>query len=347
MKALRYYGPGDIRIEETPAPELRAGELMVQVRSAGLCATDVKTFQRGHPKIQPGSVLGHEIAGIISEVNQADGWQVGDRVAVAPYAPCLDCPQCQQKSYSTCDRLMEEGIDPGGFSEYVRVSKRIVKQGLVRLPDDISFSMGALAEPIACCLHGLEVLRLRAEDTLLIIGDGTMGLLQALLAKKMGVRKIILTGLIPDRLGKARAIADVVIDVGRQSLTEELRKVAPSGADKMMVSVGDPRVVESSMQYVGRSAIVNIYAGMPKGQMMSLDPNLIHYNEVSLVGTFGFAPHHFRQAVGLLDSMRVDLKQIISGTVSMELISTALMDMAEYRGIKYLVEFPAQPWGGV
>jgi len=341
MKALRYYGPGDIRIEETPVPELRAGEVMVQVRSAGLCATDVKTFQRGHPKIQPGSVIGHEISGVISEVNLADGWQVGDRVAVAPYAPCLECPQCLRKSYSTCDRLMDEGIDPGGFSEIVRVSKRIVAQDLVRLPDDISFALGSLSEPIACCIHGLEVLRLRPDDTLLIIGDGTMGLLQALLARKMGVQKIILTGMIPDRLAKARAIADVVIDAGRQDLTEELRKAAPAGADKMMVAVGDTRVVESSMQYVGKGGIVNIYAGMPKGQMMSLDPNLIHYNEVSLVGTFGFAPHHFHQAVGLLGSMRVELEQIISGTVTMENISTALMDMAEYRGIKYLVEFPA------
>lgn len=341
MKALRYYGPGEIRIEETPIPELRSGEVKVQVRSAGICATDVKTFQRGHPKIQPGSVIGHEIAGVITEVNHANGWQVGDRVAVAPYAPCLECPQCQRKSYTTCDRLMEQGIDPGGFSEYVRVPDRIVAQALIRLPEDISYSLGSLAEPLACCIHGLEALCLQPEDTLLIIGDGTMGLLQSLLARKMGVQKIILTGMIPDRLTKARAIADLVIDAGQQNLTEEIRKAMPAGADKMMVSVGDTRVVESSMQFVGKGGIVNIYAGMPKGQMMSLDPNLIHYNEVSLVGTFGFAPHHFHQAVDMLGSMRQELEQIISGTVTMDNISTALMDMAEYRGIKYLVEFPA------
>ena len=341
MKALRYYGPGDIRIEETPIPELRSGEVKVQVRSAGICATDVKTFQRGHPKIQPGSVIGHEIAGVITEVNHADGWQVGDRVAVAPYAPCLDCPQCRRKSFSTCDRLMEQGIDPGGFSEFVRVPERIVAQDLVRLPDDISYSLGSLAEPVACCIHGLEALHLQPEDTLLVIGDGTMGLLQSLLARKMGVQKIILTGMISERLAKARAIADLVIDAGQQNLTEEIKKAAPTGVEKMMVSVGDTRVVESSMQFIGKGGIVNIYAGMPKGQMMSLDPNLIHYNEVSLVGTFGFAPHHFHQAIYLLGSMRSELEQIISGTVTIDNISTALMDMAEYRGIKYLVEFSA------
>ncbi|HCC79330.1 MAG: hypothetical protein A2X25_06395 [Chloroflexi bacterium GWB2_49_20] len=341
MKALRYYGPGEIRVEETPIPDLCSGEVKVQVRSAGICATDVKTFLRGHPKIQPGSVIGHEIAGVIIEVNRVDGWQLGDRVAVAPYAPCLECPQCKRKSYTTCDRLMEQGIDPGGFSEYVRVPDRIVAQDLIHLPDDISFSLGSLAEPLACCIHGLEVLHLQPEDTLIVIGDGTMGLLQSLLARKMGVQKIILTGMIPERLAKARAIADLVIDAGRQDLAVEIKKVAPAGADKMMVSVGDTRVVESSMQFVRKGGILNIYAGMPKGQMMSLDPNLIHYNEVSLVGTFGFAPHHFRQAVDLLGSMREELGHIISGTVKMDNIRNALMDMAEYRGIKYLVEFPA------
>ncbi len=339
MKALRFYGPGDIRIEETPIPELQTGEVKVRVLSAGVCATDVKTFRRGHPKIQPGSVIGHEIAGVITEVNHVNGWNVGDRVTVAPYAPCLECPQCQRKSYTTCDRLMEQGIDPGGFAEYVRVPSRIVAQGLVRLPENIPYSLGSLTEPLACCIHGLEALHLQPEDILLVIGDGTMGLMQSLLARKMGVQKIILSGMIPERLTKARSIADVVIDASQRDLAVEIEKVAPGGADKVMVSVGDTRVVESSMQFIRKGGILNIYAGMPKGQMMNLDPNLIHYNEVSLVGTFGFASRHFHQAVDLLAPLRHEIEQIISGTVNLDNITTALMDMADYRGIKYLVEF--------
>lgn len=340
MKALRYYGPGDIRIEETPIPELQPGEVKVRVHAAGVCATDVKTFQRGHPKIQPGSVIGHEIAGVISEVNQADGWNVGDRVTVAPYAPCLQCPQCERERYTTCDRLMEQGIDPGGFAEFVRVPSRIVAQGLVRLPENIPLSLGSLTEPLACCIHGLEALHLQPEDILLVIGDGTMGLLQVLLARKMGVGKIILSGMVPERLAKARQIADVVIDAGQQDLAVEIEKVAPGGADKVMVSVGDKRVVETSVQLTRKGGILNFYAGMPKGQMMSLDPNRIHYNEVSLVGTFGFAPRHFHQAVEMLAPLQHEIEQILSGTVQIENVFTALTAMAEYRGIKYLVEFP-------
>jgi L-iditol 2-dehydrogenase len=340
MKALRYYGPGDLKLEEAVVPGLKSGEVMVRVQAAGICATDLKTFQRGHPKIQPGSVIGHEIAGVIMEVNQAPGWKIGDRVAVAPYAPCLQCPQCKHRNYTTCENLMEPGLDPGGFAEIVRVPKRIVDQDMVRLPAEIPISLGALTEPLACCIHGLEALYLSPLDTLLIIGDGTMGLLQAILARKAGVSKIILSGKIPERLSIARELADMVVDVSRQDLVSELQKVAPAGADKVMVSVGDTRVAESAVQYVAKGGILNIYAGMPKGTMLNVDPNRIHYDEIRLVGTFGFTPVHFHKAAEALMIHEHDINKIISGTVRLEEVTSALSAMAEYRGIKYLVEFP-------
>jgi len=340
MKALRYYGPGDLRLEETPVPGLNPGEVMVQVRAAGVCATDVKTFRRGHPKIQPGSVIGHEIAGVITEVNGAPEWNVGDRVAVAPYAPCLQCPQCKHGNFTTCERLMEQGIDPGGFAEIVRVPKRIVDQAMLRLPAEMTFSLGALTEPLACCIHGLEALSLSPLDTLLIIGDGTMGLLQATLARQVGVDKIILSGMIPDRLSIAHELADVVVDVSQQDLASELKKVAPAGADKVIVSVGDTGVAESAVQYVAKGGILNIYAGMPKGTMLNVDPNRIHYDEIRLVGTFGFTPAHFRKAAEALLIHEQKINKIISGTVQLDGVLSALSAMAEYRGTKYLVEFP-------
>ncbi len=338
MKALRYYGPGDLRLEETPIPALKTGEVMVQIRSAGICATDVKTFQRGHPKIQPGSVIGHEIAGVITEVNQAAGWKAGDRVAAAPYVPCLQCPQCQRGRYTTCDNLMEEAIDPGGFAQYVRIPPRIVEHGLVRLPEEIPYSLACLTEPLACCIHGLEALALQPGETLLIIGDGTMGLLQAILARQSGVERIILSGMIPERLDKARELADVVIDASQQDLASELKRLAPAGADKVMVSVGVPQVVETAVQYVRKGGILNIYAGMPRGQVISIDPNRIHYDEVQLVGTFGFTPNHFRQAAQSLLLHQTQIEKIISGSVPLDDVLSALTAMAEYRGIKYLVE---------
>ncbi|MEI7848534.1 MAG: alcohol dehydrogenase catalytic domain-containing protein [Chloroflexota bacterium] len=340
MKALRYYGPGDIRIEETPMPVIGKGEVLVRVHAAGVCATDVKTFQRGHPKIQPGSVIGHEISGVITQVLDAPGWIVGDRVTVAPYAPCLECDQCKRKQYSTCDHLMDQGIDPGGFAEYVRVPSRIVSQCLIRISDEVPLRLAAITEPLACCIHGLEVLALKPDDTLLIIGDGAMGLIQALLAKKKGIGKIILAGMIPKRLVIAREFADIVIDANSQDTAVELFKAAPGGANKVIVSVGNIQVAENAINYVSKGGTINIYAGMPKDQMMSVNPYRIHYDEVQLLGTFGFSPDHFRQAAENLLPLKNDIEKVLSGSVALEDIKTALTNTAEFRGIKYLVEFP-------
>jgi len=339
MKSLRYYGPGDIRLEETAIPELSAGEVLIRVEVAGVCATDVKTFQRGHPKIQPGSVIGHEISGVISDVKQVEGWMVGDRVTVAPYAPCKDCFFCNRGDFINCEHLMLDGIDPGGFSEYVRVPGHIVQQGLFKLPDVIPFSTGCFAEPLACCVHGLDELELKTDDVLLIVGDGTMGLLQAMISREMGVNRIILTGLIPERLNIAKTIADLVIDITKQDTVSEINKFSRGGADKVMVSVGIPEVVEDSMQLIRKGGILNIYAGMPKGKMINIDPNSIHYDGVKLLGTFGFTPEHFKKAINLLLPLQKNIESIISGTVSPENISKALMDMANFHGIKYLINF--------
>lgn len=339
MKSLRYYGPGDIRLEETAIPVLSAGELLIRVEVAGICATDVKTFQRGHPKIQPGSVIGHEISGVISDVNQVGGWMIGDKVTVAPYAPCKDCFFCNRGDFINCERLMADGIDPGGFSEYVRVPRHIVRQGLFKLPDNLPFSIGCFAEPLACCVHGLVELELKPDDVLLIVGDGTMGLLQAMIARQMGVDRIILTGLIPERLNKAKAFTDMVIDINKQDTILEVNRFSRGGADKVMVSVGIPEVVEDSIQLIRKGGILNIYAGMPKEKKINIDPNSIHYDGIKLLGTFGFTPEHFKKAVNLLLPLRKNIESIISGMVNAENFSTALMDMVNYRGIKYLINF--------
>lgn len=192
MRVLRYYEPGKIQREDNPPPQIGPGEALVKVYYCGVCATDLKTYLRGHPKIKPGAVLGHEVSGVIIETKQTPGWSVGQRVAVAPYAPCGKCESCRLGFFTQCEHLFEVGIDPGGFSEFIRVPARLVQTGMVALPENLSLVEAALSEPVACCLHGLEVLNLRPVDSLLIVGDGTMGLLQAEIARSMKVEKIVL-----------------------------------------------------------------------------------------------------------------------------------------------------------
>jgi L-iditol 2-dehydrogenase len=340
MKAVRYYGPGNLAVEEIPQPALSTGEILVQVKACGICATDVKTYRRGHPKILPGSVLGHEISGRIVAVQDVPGWQAGQRVVVAPYVPCGECHSCRRGHFTTCERLFEEAVDPGGFVEFVRVPPRLVRSGLLAVPEHLSDEVASFAEPVACCIHGLEALELKPDDTLFIIGDGTMGLLQAMVARAMGVGRILLSGMEPQRLAIAASLADHVIDASRQDVSQELRRLAPQGADKVMVSVGDPATAESALQYVRKSGMLNIYAGMPKGARISIDPNIIHYDEVRLLGTFGFAPANFRTSLDYLASGKVDPAPLISAVVKIDGIQQALEDAAEYRGIKFILQFP-------
>jgi L-iditol 2-dehydrogenase len=342
MKAIRYYGPGNLAVEDMPQPSLSAGEVLVRVKACGICATDVKTYRRGHPKILPGAVLGHEIAGRIAAVQDAPGWQVGQRVVVAPYVPCGECYDCQRGHFTTCERLFEEAVDPGGFVEFVRVLPRLVRSGLLAVPDHLSDEVASFVEPVACCIHGLEALELNSLDTLFIIGDGTMGLLQSMVARAMGVRRILLSGMSPDRLAIAAGLVDGLIDASQQDVAQALQRLAPQGADKVIVSVADPATAESALQYVRKSGMLNIYAGMPKGVRISIDPNIIHYDEVRILGTFGFTPANFRRSLDLLSSGAVDPTPLVSAVVQFDGIRQALEDAADYRGIKFIVQFPEE-----
>ncbi|MBI5029792.1 MAG: alcohol dehydrogenase catalytic domain-containing protein [Chloroflexi bacterium] len=334
MKVLKYIEPRRVEIRELERPSIQAGEVLVQLHACGVCATDVKTFMRGHPHIKPGTVLGHEMTGIIAE-SQAEGWQIGERVVVAPYVPCEDCRYCARGQFTLCEKLFEAYAEPGGFSEFLRVPQRIVQKGLFRLPAEIDFALGSLVEPIACSYHGLEALRLGRNDSFLIIGDGPMGLIQAILAREFGASPVVLAGLTPSRLELAAQFADRVIDVSKQNLRDEIKTLTnDAGIDKVMVSVGQAQVAEDALALVRRGGVVNLFAGLPSSSRISVDPGRIHYDQVTLIGTFGFAHTHFALALRALMHNPSDFAQLITATVRLDGLEKAFIDSAQYAGIK-------------
>jgi L-iditol 2-dehydrogenase len=334
MKALRYLGPKEVKNEEIPIPNINDGEVLVQVKACGICATDVKTYQRGHPKIKPGAVLGHEISGIVKDIRGVDGWEVGERVVVAPYTPCLTCEQCQKGHFTLCKRLFDESLDPGGFTEYVRVPNRIVAQGLFRIPEALPFVDATLAEPIACCIHGLDAIEVHEGDSVLIIGDGPMGLLQIELAKQRGAGPVLLSGMTPKRLERAAMAADYVIDARQEDVMKVVQDYLPDGADKVIVSVGDVAALQSALSLVSKGGAINLFAGLPANAQITVDAHSIHYDEVFLTGSFGFTPKNFRQAVELLGTGKVDVSGIVTSTVDLDEVMLALEAAAEYQNIK-------------
>ncbi|MBI4630618.1 MAG: alcohol dehydrogenase catalytic domain-containing protein [Chloroflexi bacterium] len=361
MKVLKYVAPQKIEIAEMPQPDIADGEVLVQTHACGICATDVKTYKRGHPLIKAGSVLGHEMSGVIVE-SRAAKWRGGERVVVAPYVPCGECRYCRREQFTLCVNLWDASVEPGGFSEYVRVPSRLVQKGMFCLPEHVDFLTATLVEPLACCYHGFEAMRLQACDSLLIVGDGPMGLEQAMIGKQLGASPIVVAGMTPDRLALAANYADHVINVKEQNLKDEVMKLANyadhvinvkeqnlkdevmklsngEGMDRVIVSVGSAEVAEQSVALVRRGGVINFFAGLPGGSRLTIDPNHIHYNEVTVMGTFGFAHTHFKRAVGSLSDGSLDVTGLITRTVTMDEAESAFNDGAEYRGIKSVMVF--------
>jgi|SRR5450631_712483 L-iditol 2-dehydrogenase len=338
MKSLKYYGPGSIRIEDVPVPKVKGGEVLVAVEACGICATDLKTFLRGHPKIKPGSGLGHEISGTIVDSPESSNWRPGMRVTVAPYVPCGTCAQCRKQRYSLCPNLFNELLDPGGFSEFVRVPQRLASEGMIALPESLASNASCFAEPVACCLHAFSSINLSSGESLVIIGDGVMGLLQAEIARVRGVRPIILSGMTPARLAMAAGIADLVIDARQEDVAVPvMRHTSGEGADKVMVSVADVRAAELSVKLVRKGGAINLFAGMPTGSTLALDMNRIHYDEILLTGSFGFGPDDFRAAVDLISTGKLNVAQFVTASVPLTETVSALEKLSRQEGIKTIV----------
>lgn len=226
-------------IEEVPRPTIGPEEILVEVKASGICGTDVKTYLRGHRFFQPPCILGHEFAGVVAEVgSQVEGFQVGDRVAVAPYVPCGFCPLCQAGHYELCQN--KSGVASGAFTEFVAVPKEVIQRGTVRLPKGMSFAAGALAEPVACVLNGLEDCRLELGATLLIMGAGPMGLLAAQATLAQGAGQVIVSEYNEARLAKAAEIGARAVHPEKEDLLEVIKQATGARWPRRSWSVWAP-----------------------------------------------------------------------------------------------------------
>jgi L-iditol 2-dehydrogenase len=347
MRALRYLGPGRLAVEDVPVPSISSGEALVRVRACGLCATDVKTYRRGHPRIAAGAVLGHEMVGTIAALGEAGSsgvgaelkWKVGDRVAVPPYIPCGACDLCLSARQTLCADLMNVRPDPGGFAEFVRVPERIVREGLVPLPGHVEFASGTFVEPLACVVHGFSALCVGEDDSLVVLGDGPMGQLHVELGRLRKASPIVLVGATDERLAFARRRADVVLDVRVDDVVSGVRQATGSGAAGVAVCVGDPGSVMTALALVRPGGAVNVFAGMPADSLMSMDLNRIHYEEVKLLGTFGSSPADFSSAANLIAEGRIDVSPYITARVSIDGAIAAFDRSAGNEGIKTIIVF--------
>ncbi|NMB01973.1 MAG: alcohol dehydrogenase catalytic domain-containing protein [Firmicutes bacterium] len=337
MKAVIYQGPKKMTVEEIQRPTIGEDEILVEVKASGVCGTDVKTYLRGHRFFEPPCVLGHEFAGVVVEAGaNVTAFAEGDRVAVAPYVPCGFCPMCQNGLFELCAN--KSGISSGTFTEYIAVPREVIERGTVRLPEGMSFSAGAMAEPVACVLNGLEDCRLKLGDSLLIMGAGPMGLLAAQAAFAQGVGKVIVSELNEERLAKAKEIGAIAVNPKQEDLKEVIkRETNGQMVQAVMVCVGFAEAVEEAQQYVASGGVINMFGGLPKDSTVTIDPGLIHYQQVSLVGSFGFTHIQFRQAVELMANGRIDAERIITHSLPLEEAEQGILLSADQKALKIML----------
>ena len=341
MKAIRYYGPLDIRYEDVDIKEPEEGEVLVKIQAALTCGTDIKTFRRGHPVLikKTPSGFGHEFSGIIEKTGKnVIGFQPGDRVVAANSAPCGKCFFCQKKQYNLCENL---DLLNGAYAEYITVPKRIVEKNLLKIPTGLSFEKAAFAEPLANVVHGVEVTEIQPGDTVGVVGIGPIGLMFAKLAKLKGA-KVIAAGRNPLKLQMAKEFAncDEVIDLKKYTHPEKIFRSFTSegrGLDVAVECVGLPEIWEKMFEIVRKGGKVHLFGGCKSGTKVNIDTKRIHYDEVKIISAFHHTPQYFRKALELIANGHVDVTKLITKKMSLSEAKEAIMTHERGEAIKVLL----------
>ena len=301
MTAAILYGSENLKIESVDIPKVAMDEALIRVKVALTCGTDLKVWKRGYHArmIVPPAVFGHELSGVVeslgSEVN--GGLKVGARVVPSNSAPCNVCLFCRKGQTNLCEDLL---FNNGAYAEYIRIPGRIVRQNMLEIPEHVSFQDAAMVEPLACVLRGIHETGIQPGETTVVIGCGPIGLKFIRILAGRGV-KVIALGKRPNQIraaekfgARAALIAPDLSDPVKtvRELTEGSR-----GADSVIEAVGTAQTWEWALQMVRRGGVVNLFGGCARGTVVPVDPNALHYSEITIKSTFHHTPRFIREAL--------------------------------------------------
>lgn len=312
-----YYGKDDVRLETVAVPEIAAGEILLRVHTCGICGTDLKKIATGSHSAP--RIFGHETSGSVAATgNGVDQFQVGDRVVVFHHVPCGDCFYCNRETYAQCETYKKvgctAGYEPsgGGFSEYVRVMDWIVRRGTVRIPEGVSFEQAAFLEPVNTCIKGIERLAPKPLETILVIGQGPIGILLAVLAQRAGAR-VITSDLHTQRLTISKEIGlSVSIDASTSDVVQEIRNLTQGrGADGAILAVGANGLIRTAMDSVRPGGRVMLFAQTTRGEAV-IDPAAICVDEKTLLGSYSASIDVQEASVRFVMGKEINLERLIS-----------------------------------
>jgi L-iditol 2-dehydrogenase len=352
MRAAVYRGVNDVRMETVPVPKIGSAEMLVRVHSCGVCGTDLKKIATGsHPAPR---IFGHETSGVVAAVG--DGvrdYRPGDRVMVFHHIPCGQCFYCQNKTFAQCSTYKKvgctAGFEPsgGGFAEYVRVMDWIVEHGTVRIPEDVSFEQACFVEPVNTCMKGIQAVGLRPGETVLAIGQGPIGIILSVLAKRAGAT-LITSDLYPERLriGSSCGI-DLTIDASRADVVTRVRELTEGrGADAVILAVGGNSLIQTAMDAARPGGRILLFAQTQHGETV-IDPAAICVDEKTLLGSYSASVDLQEEAVRFVMNREMDLERLVSHRFPLSESPQAL-DLAAHpkpSSMKIMIQ-PGSIWEG-
>jgi L-iditol 2-dehydrogenase len=315
MTAAVLYGKEHLQIETVGVPSVGSGDVLVRVRAALTCGTDVKVFRRGYHArmIVPPALFGHELAGDIVALGEAvNEFSVGQRVVAANSAPCGECFYCLKGQENLCEDLL---FNNGAYAEYIRIPERIVRKNMYEVPEHVSYQDAALVEPLACVLRGLEETGLRAGDTIAVIGLGPIGMMFVRLAKAVYGARVIAIGRRAPQLDRARKMGadEAIVNSDGADVEGPVRKFTNGrGADVVIEAVGLPELWQLAVNLLRRGGVVNFFGGCPSETHVALDTGRLHYSELTCKASFHHTPALVRKALELISRGCISAKDLVN-----------------------------------
>jgi L-iditol 2-dehydrogenase len=322
MQAAVYRGVNDVRVETVPVPKIGPGELLVRVHTCGICGTDLKKIASGSHSAP--RIFGHETSGVVAAAGPGvRQFKPGDRVVVFHHIPCGECYYCRHKTFAQCETYKKvgctAGFEPsgGGFAEYVRVMDWIVNRGTVRVPEGVSFEQACFVEPVNTCMKGIETMQLLPGESVLVVGQGPIGIILSTLAKRSGAR-VITSDLYPERLTISRTLGlEFGIDASRTDTVKTVREQTEGrGADAAIVAVGGNALIRTAMDGVRPGGRVLLFAQTVRGEA-TIDPAAICVDEKTLLGSYSASVELQESSVRFVMSREMDLEKLISHRFSL------------------------------
>ena len=346
MRAAALYGKQDLRVGEANVPQIDDKEILVRVKGAFVCGTDVRMYQNGYQGVSKTTplILGHEGSGVVARVGgQVKNFKEGMRVAVAPNVGCGICDYCVSGNTHLCSQHQALGIHiPGFFAEYVKIPDNFVRQGnVVEIPDTLSFEEAALAEPLACVYNAFEKSKMRLGETVLIIGAGPIGLMHAKMAQTAGVEKIMINDLSRERLNLCRQLDSTFVTIESETLKEDIDGLTEGrGVDVCVTACPAPQAQQIALELAAINGRVIFFGGLPPDKAhVSLNTNLIHYKQLEVTGTTRQSLSQYRRTLRLVASGRINIKDLISSRTVLEEIKSALDNISQARSLKSAIYF--------